>query len=369
MNLPSNSGGQAVPNNHGLLNSTGEYIAYLGHDDLWFPTHLESLVNAIRRADADYVGAVSMLYGPPTSGVVGMTGVFAGGEYSERDVLVPSSVLHKRSLIEKIGLWAERAAALPLPVDVEFEKRAFAAGAKIVSSGELTVFKFNAAWRRNSYLKKSAVEQERLLARIRTGEDFRQAELIEAVRSFLAGKYARIEAPEPGAPGEAARYNARYKGTSKQAAPAVSLERTTRFSLDDQLAGYEWYYLERDPKWGSFRWSGPSRISTLEFPVARDQALEIRLHVIGHFQRDLLRDVELLVNGQRVRTAAETTEGGTSILRGLSPSASADAFRRQGTEVTLQVARTQRPIDLRINDDPRSLGVAVNWVEFSPVGR
>jgi hypothetical protein len=79
--------------------------------------------------------------------------------------------------------------------------------------------------------------------------------------------------------------------------------------------------------------------------------------------------VELLVNGQRVRTAADTTEGGTSILRGLSPSASADAFRREGTEVTLQVARTQRPIDLRINDDPRSLGVAVNWVEFSPVGR
>ena len=108
MNLPSNSGGQAVPNNWGIANSTGEYIAYLGHDDIWFPTHLESLVATIRRTDADIAGAVAILYGPPGSGVLGMTGVFASGEYSKRDMLVPSSVLHKRSVLSKIGLWAER---------------------------------------------------------------------------------------------------------------------------------------------------------------------------------------------------------------------------------------------------------------------
>ena len=49
INLPSNSASQATPNNHGILMSAGEYIAYLGHDDVWYPTHLESLLETAVR--------------------------------------------------------------------------------------------------------------------------------------------------------------------------------------------------------------------------------------------------------------------------------------------------------------------------------
>jgi hypothetical protein len=365
VNLPSNSGGQAVPNNWGIANSTGDYIAYLGHDDIWFPTHLESLVATIQRTDADIAGAVAILYGPPGSDVLGMTGVFASGEYSKRDMLVPSSVLHKRSVLSKIGLWAERP-EIPLPVDVDFEKRAADAGAKIVSSGELTVFKFNAAWRRNAYLKRSAAEQEELLAKIRAGGDFRQAELIAAVRSFLAGKYVRIEAPNPGVPGAIARHNARYKGTGNEVVSPVVLEQPKRFYLDDQLAGFEWHGLEHHEKWGTFRWSGPSRTSTLEFPVLRDSAHSIRIHILLHFQRDISQDVELLVNGERLRPGVETTEEGTAILQAVLPP-SFPVSREQCLECTIHVARTMQPLDLGLNKDQRWLGVAVNWVELSPV--
>src|SRR5215216_5001189 len=40
VNLPENSGNQAVPNNEGIARARGKYIAYLGHDDLWYPNHL-----------------------------------------------------------------------------------------------------------------------------------------------------------------------------------------------------------------------------------------------------------------------------------------------------------------------------------------
>ena len=46
-NLPSNSGSQAAPNNEGMARAHGDFIAFLGHDDLWFPWHLESLITRI----------------------------------------------------------------------------------------------------------------------------------------------------------------------------------------------------------------------------------------------------------------------------------------------------------------------------------
>jgi glycosyltransferase involved in cell wall biosynthesis len=166
INLPTNSGTQAAPNNMGLKLARGRYIAYLGHDDIWLPTHLASLIKTIQDKQADVAGAVIALYGPPTSGAMGVTGVFALGEYSDRDFLPPSSILHKRSLVELIGGWNE-SLSLCIPTGADFLKRTHNAAGKIVSSGELTVIKFNAAWRRNAYATRSADEQKQLLARVR----------------------------------------------------------------------------------------------------------------------------------------------------------------------------------------------------------
>src|SRR5689334_5131336 len=52
-NLAENSGNQPAPNNKGLELARGDYIAYLGHDDLWYPTHLETLVSRLETAGAD----------------------------------------------------------------------------------------------------------------------------------------------------------------------------------------------------------------------------------------------------------------------------------------------------------------------------
>jgi glycosyltransferase involved in cell wall biosynthesis len=46
-NLPTNSGYQSAPHNEGLRRARGRYVAYLNHDDLWLPNHLERLVAAL----------------------------------------------------------------------------------------------------------------------------------------------------------------------------------------------------------------------------------------------------------------------------------------------------------------------------------
>src|SRR5688572_28629078 len=62
-NLPSTIGFQAGPNNEGIRQASGELIAYLGHDDVWLPTHLELLVDSIDRG-ARFAHAGSLIVRP-----------------------------------------------------------------------------------------------------------------------------------------------------------------------------------------------------------------------------------------------------------------------------------------------------------------
>src|SRR5688572_30048995 len=51
-NLPKNSGYQSKPNNEGIRRAKGKYIAYLNHDDIWLPNHLEVLVDKLEKTNA-----------------------------------------------------------------------------------------------------------------------------------------------------------------------------------------------------------------------------------------------------------------------------------------------------------------------------
>ena len=150
-NLERHFGSQSWPNNEGLRRARGRYIAYLGHDDLWFPRHLAGLVTTIKETGADFVHAAAVLIdssGP--LGVLGAPGVRRS--YAQRFV-VPSSWLHRREVIDTCGNWPQPQGQVG-GVDFVFQRRAFLAGHKFAPCGQLSVLKFPSPWWRTYALKR-----------------------------------------------------------------------------------------------------------------------------------------------------------------------------------------------------------------------
>jgi glycosyltransferase involved in cell wall biosynthesis len=57
--LKENSGSPALPHNVGFNNSLGEYIAYLDHDDEWFPNKIKEQLRVFENSPVSNLGLVS----------------------------------------------------------------------------------------------------------------------------------------------------------------------------------------------------------------------------------------------------------------------------------------------------------------------
>jgi glycosyltransferase involved in cell wall biosynthesis len=59
LKTPENSGGPATPKNIGVEKAEGEYIAFLDHDDEWFPEKLEKQLRVFQNSKDENLGLVS----------------------------------------------------------------------------------------------------------------------------------------------------------------------------------------------------------------------------------------------------------------------------------------------------------------------
>ena len=143
-NLPRNSGSQAGPNNEGLRRARGRFVAYLGHDDLWFPWHLDTLVDTASSEGASFVHGLGVILGP---GSIAATGPPRRGASYRGHCVPPTNWLVERALLERIGPWREPG-SIGWPVDLDVLFRIAASGARIACASRLTTIKFpSALWR------------------------------------------------------------------------------------------------------------------------------------------------------------------------------------------------------------------------------
>jgi hypothetical protein len=249
-------------------------------------------------------------------------------------------------------------------MDVVFMEELVRSNRKFASTNELTCFKFNAAWRRDAYKIKSVAEQMRMLNRIESGVDFRQAEMIDVLRSVVASRFAPVNVPrtEVVKEGEYVRRYRRYKGLDKRFDPdsLQRVDRAVRFDTLQQEMPFEWYGAETHPTYGSFRWTGPNPRATINLPVLLDRDFKIRIHVISTLRPDLIDKIGLAVHEYPLEVRVSRSRN-TFTLK--SQIRQVD-LQREVSEFALTIDAIE--VAQPAGSDRRWLGLAINWIELEP---
>lgn len=367
-NLPFNYGSQWGPNNFGLSVAQGKYVSYLGHDDLWWPNHLELTLKKFQESNADIIASGTIFYYPPESGMRAVTGFFPNDIFNPKYHFAPSSMSHNVEISNKIGGWRSFDES-GTNVDVDFLTRAFEAKAKVVSTEEFTVFKFDAAVRRNVYIKCEYLEQENFYNNMRKyGEHFRLNEVTKTLRAAAEDRLIRIEVPS-GFLFEKSISNQTavkaFKGTldSKENVQLIKSDKNVKsYSPIAAHCGLEWHGIENHDQ-GIFRWSGPSTHSTIVFPEKFVGLKIFKILVIDCIKKEILTQLSIYIDDIKVEHQLSTEKSG---LNSIILKVNCNKFMHTSstkTHLTIAVPTLWRPVDLDINEDRRWLGIAIGKID------
>lgn len=161
-NLPVNGRSQVGPNNWAIDRARGEYIAYLGHDDLWLPNHLAPLVDALDAA-VPFVFGRQLRIDPGRRPYVSPP---EGYRYHPGDWLAPTSTMHRRADAVAAGGWRfPDATSMHDPESDLWQRLAGRCGDPVVLDA-VTSLKLPAALRHDVYRHRPDDEQAQWWGRI-----------------------------------------------------------------------------------------------------------------------------------------------------------------------------------------------------------
>lgn len=180
-NLDENSGNQSGVNKIALEMARGEFIAYLNHDDLWFPDHLETVLSPLLENDFDVVNSVCLEIGAPGHHYRGLIGLPIQTGPSSVDVTpMTTSVVHTASAARTVGGWIDWRRTHAIPT-LDFFRRLRCLRQRFGIVPAVTALKFHSGDRKDSYLQKDASEQQSWAQRMRADPELRYREIMTAL--------------------------------------------------------------------------------------------------------------------------------------------------------------------------------------------
>jgi len=155
VNLPFRCGEQALPNSAAMALAQSEFIAFLNHDDLWLPDHLETALRVLRDSRADFfLGRSAWTHRaradqPALADFTGvslfpckLSRVFLTGFHYIEPV---SAWVIRQALANRVGPWHRAVDLYRSPIQ-DWVLRAWRAGARLAGAETVTSLKFETHW-------------------------------------------------------------------------------------------------------------------------------------------------------------------------------------------------------------------------------
>jgi glycosyltransferase involved in cell wall biosynthesis len=163
VNRTEHCGEQSGPNDDGLALARGDLVAYLNHDDLWFPDHLASLTAHLDELRADLVYAP--LVGVDAVGVARCISLTNAELRYDPSHFVPASLwLLRRALAVELGGWRRSCQVHASNPSQDFLARAWRRGKLIACAPRVTALILASGGRPNAYVNHDASQHATLFA-------------------------------------------------------------------------------------------------------------------------------------------------------------------------------------------------------------
>jgi glycosyltransferase involved in cell wall biosynthesis len=208
VNLSKNTGHQFGPNNEGLRRARGAIVAYLGHDDLWLPNHLEVLMGALvsgapaAHTTAFRPGPVEPCYTTPAP----------GWSYTRGAWIPPTAMAIRRSTAIDVGGWRDPKSTGYMDPEEDLLARIYDVAGPPVWIPQITCIKLTAGERHDVYRTRPTHEQAYWLEQIRAAEEPERALGAHLGRPYdLAGERVMVPIGLPRRAWRSARWHIRKR--------------------------------------------------------------------------------------------------------------------------------------------------------------
>ena len=188
VNLAGNIGDQSGPNNEGFRRSSGRFIAYLNHDDLWFPDHLEKAVAALDETGADLVWP--LVIKRSKSGDFLCEDLNRERRYAPHLSVPATFWVLRRELLKEVGLWRHHRECYATPSQ-DWLFRAWCAGKNLRYISCATAIALPSGGRPGAYASREFLESKAVFEQI-CGGGFREQVLLA-----VAERYATLQSNPP----------------------------------------------------------------------------------------------------------------------------------------------------------------------------
>jgi glycosyltransferase involved in cell wall biosynthesis len=188
VNLDQNVGDQSGPNNEGFRRSRGRFIAYLNHDDLWLPDHLETALAALEETGADLVW--SLVVARRSDDAYVCNDLNPERRYAPHLVVPVSFWVLRRELVEEIGPWRGHWECHAAPSQ-DWLFRASCAGKDLRYISQLTAIALPSGGRPGAYAQREFLENQAVF------EQMGQPGFRENVLLAVAEQYAIAQSNPP----------------------------------------------------------------------------------------------------------------------------------------------------------------------------